>query len=361
MALVWADGFDGYANSSTVGNRPKPDGVIADKYVGVGYESQMDMYNSDNRWGGSDWVLRFGGGPVYSIYMTTRDVVSGNTTIAGVAFRINDKNVWSSSQSWPVLIFRNDTGADNVRLVHTNGTFTVWGPTDNYLGGVTFNIERFVYHYIEMKVYHHNTEGTVEVRINGCPVLLLEDVDTLLTSGKPSTRVGIGDNTSIYCSQYSRVDDFYVCDGTGNTNNDFLGPVRIETLWPDGDDTANWSTTANSANHYENVNREVRDGSTDYVEESGSGVLDLFTMDDTSVSWDSIKGVVCWTGAGYSSSSAGLQQVVDSGGTTDNSSNITLTTGVLFQAPHVVETVPGTSNSWNSATINSIKTGFRTP
>lgn len=358
MALKWCDGFEGYGDTDNTD--PAPVGVIADKYVGVGDENRMRIYNDAfNRWG-SDWTLMPGDNSVYSPYLTAESQISGNTAIAGVAFRIDHKDVWSSPQSWPILAFRDSSGSINVELVHTNGTFTVWGPNQTYLGACPINIEIGVFHYFEMKAYSDQTNGTVEVRMNGCPVLSLSTVNTMLSS--PTSRVGIGDNTNpIYCSSLARVDDFYVCDGTGNTNNDFLGPVRVETLWPDGDDDVNWTTTGNSANHYENVNLEERSGLTDYVEEGSSNVLDLLTMDNTSVTWDDIHGVISWACAAYSGSGAGLQQVISSNGTTENSANISLTTTYVFDSPHIVEDDPDTGNSWNGTTINAIKAGFRTP
>lgn len=357
MALVWCDGFDGYGDSN--GGAPSPSGVFADKYASEHDTNRGDMHTTPSRWG-SDWIYEWSIGAAYDGYITAAPTTTGNTLIAGIALRIESKSNWTGDQTWPILAFRTSTGNVCVKLVHTNGTFTVFGPDDAYLGACRVNIERFSYHYIEMKVYSHATEGTVDVRFNGCPVFSTANIDTM--NGAKAERVGIGDASQIEStSDDCKIDDFYICDGSGNTNNDFLGPVRIETLWPNGDDTANWTTTANSANHYENVNLEARAEATDYVEESGSGVLDLFTLDNTGISWDTIYGVSSWTAAAYDTSSADLQQVISSNGTTENSSNITLTTSYVFDSPHIVEDDPDTGNSWTSTTINALKSGFRTP
>jgi len=358
MALLWVDGFEGYGDSS--GGTPLPTGVLADKYRWVGQESQMDMYNATTRWG-SGWVLRLTSSSAWQCAFDTDDITTNDTLIQGVAFRINNKDGLAAFHQWPILAFKNDNGDWNCSLLHTKGTFTVLGPNDSFIGSCRVNIERFTYHYIEMKVKSHQTAGEVEVRVNGCPVMQVSSVNTMHTANKVSTRGGLGRYVAPQSSQYCRVDDYYICDGSGNTCNDFLGNCRVETLWPDGDDSVSWTTTANSANHYENVNRNQRDGSTDYVEESGSGVLDRFTLDNTSVTWDTIEGVAGWYGAWYSTSSAGLQGHFDSNGTTSNSANMTLTTGVLIDFQHILETDPDTGNSWNSTTINALKCGFRTP
>jgi hypothetical protein len=357
MALLWCDGFEGYGDTN--GGTPLPTGVLVDKYRWTNNESRMDMYNATTRWG-SGWVLRINDNTVYHCGFDTANLTTNDTMIAGVSLRINNKDGLASYTRWPILAFKNEDGNHNVHLISVKGTFEVLGPNDTWLGSTRVNLERFTYHYVEMKVYHHATNGTVNVRVNGCPVLDLSSVNTLYAASKPSARFGIGGGYGPGANQYLRIDDAYVCDGSGNTCNDFLGPVRVETIWPDGDDSVSWTTTANSANHYDNVDRNQRDGSTDYVEEGSANVLDLFTTANTAVTWTDIHSVTTWTGAWYATSSAGLQQVIDSNGTKDYSGNISLATGVLIYGPHAQDVDPDTGNSWNGTTVNAMKTGFRT-
>lgn len=363
MALLWVDGFDGYGDSNNYD--PLPSGVLADKYRWVGYENQMHMFNDATypRWGsGGGWHLGITwGGSVYSCAFDTDDLTTNDTMIQGVAIRINNKDGLAANHQWPILAFKNDNGDWNAMLLHVKGTFIVIGPDCNtFIGSCRVNLERFTWHYIEMKVKSHQTAGEVEVRVNGCPVLQVDTVNTMHTSGKVSSRGGLGRYVQPASSQYMRVDDYYICDGSGNTCNDFLGNCRIETLWPTADDTVNWTTTANGADHYDNIDRTQRDGTTDYVEEASSNVSDLFTLEDTGVTWNTIHGVCTWTAAEYDGSNAGLQQLISSNGTVDYSANITLTTDVLLYGPHAQEVDPDTGNSWNATTVNAIKTGFRT-
>jgi hypothetical protein len=78
-----------------------------------------------------------------------------------------------------------------------------------------------------MKVYCHATAGTVDVRFNGCPVYSRSSMNTL-PSGGIATRAVLGDGYPPYSMSYVRIDDFYVCDGTGSKNNDFLGDVLVK-------------------------------------------------------------------------------------------------------------------------------------
>src|SRR5437764_673985 len=52
------------------------------------------------------------------------------------------------------------------------------------------------------------------------------------------------------------LDDLYVCDATGTTNNTFLGDVRVHTLVPSGNGTDSGLTGSdgNQVNNYQLVN-----------------------------------------------------------------------------------------------------------
>lgn len=358
MALVWVDGFEGYGNSNAA--TPAPAGVLADKYRYVNNESQMLIFNSTANVM-DDWALRLTNG-LHDMIFTTQDVVTDGKATAGIGMFIWDAGEFASGHQWPILCFKDSSAQPCVELrMSTSGTFYIVDASNNYVVGVPVMQRQQEYQYVELQAESGST-ANVEVRLNGA-TLWSGTVNTDAGGGN-ITRVCIGEvGVQGYPFEYGRVDNFYVCDGTGNTNNSFLGMTTIKTLWPDGDDTVNWTTTANSANHYENVNRLRRDGSTDYVEESGSGVLDLFTFDDLSANMDTIRGVAVLAAAEYDTTNAGLQLVLSSNGSTSNSGNVAITTDVLFHCTpmHIVEQDPDTGNAWTNSAINALKAGFRTP
>ena len=132
------------------------------------------------------------------------------------------------------------------------------------------------YHF-EFKIVLDNSVGSIEFRINGVTVWELTGVDTRFDD--EGTWDGfrmfqIGDNT-VY-------DDIYICDGVGTTNNDFLGDVVVETLFPVSDgDLTDW-TTSTGNDHTALIDdapfTAVIDEA-DYVQSNGANALELFNYD----------------------------------------------------------------------------------
>lgn len=351
MALVWCDGFEGYGDTDSA--TPAPTDIIGDKYLAMSYENQMQIKSA----GRTDWALRMTP-TAYQARLVSQDVVSGNTTIAGVAMYLYQKSGFTWPHDWPILCFKNTSGEMNVELIIADGTLFVNGPNTTYLGGTRVNLDVAEYHYVEMKVYHHNTSGTVEVRVNGCPVFSATNVDTVNTGGTTS-RVLIGDTHEVGDNQLIRVDDFYVCDGTGSKNNDFLGDVSVRTLWPDGDDTTQFATTGNGskATHYEQVNMEETLRATDYVEDGTSGNRDKYTLANAADNFNTVHGIMVWAQSRYETSATNYHLLIDSNGTEAETSNIAASATFAYDG-YVWEDDPDTASAWTNSTINALKSGF---
>lgn len=354
MALLWCDGFEGYGDTDNTA--PSPTGVIADKYIESGTEVQLRIQSD----GYVDWGLQLTPAvTVYDSLLTTPDLTANNTVIAGVAFYIVTQNEFNDPLLWPLLNFRNNSGDTCARIIAAQGaSLYVMDAGDNYIGSCRNKLDLNEYHFIEMKVLSHETNGTIEVRINGCPVFNATSVNTA-NSGSTITRVSIGANINgNHPNGNSRIDNFYVCDGSGNTNNNFLGDVTVKTLWPDGDDTTEFATTGNGSlgTHYEQVYYPERTETTNYVEDSTTSNQDIFTMDALSED-TTIYGVVVWGATQYDTSNTSHQLLVSSNGTVENSATIVNTTSAAYN-PFVVEDDPDTGNSWNQATINAMLCGI---
>lgn len=355
MTLLWCDGFEGYGDTDAASLEPS--GVMADKYAATFNEGQWKSHSSDSR---TDWALEFSQYGIYEDTLRSYDLdTTSNTLIAGVAVRYKTVQDLSNPHYWPVLAFMSDSNNENAVLVYCNGCLHVRGPDYTYLGGTRILLEVQNYYYIEMKVYSHATNGEVHVKINNCPVLSLTSVNTLDTVGKPSVKVQIGDSKDIEGSRELLVDDFYVCDDSGNTNNDFLGPVIVKTLWPASDDTAEWATTgnANTSNHYEQVNLLARDDATDYVEDDTIGNEDRYGTDSLSIAFDTIYACVTWGALLTDNDSTNnCAFTLTSNGTTVNGGTVDPPTSTRIY-PHIVESEPSTNNAWTTGTINSALIG----
>lgn len=351
MALVWCDGFEGYGSVNNAA--PAPSGVFADKYLYANDESQWRMLNAAG-FVVTDWGLQFSNA-IYNMVLTTKDVISGGTAVAGVAVEQWDWDDFASGFSWPIICFKNSAANLCLSLVCEQGCFYVRDASSTYVAGIPIMLRIQEHNYIEMKA-ESGTTANVEVRINGATVFQ-GTVNTSNTGGA-ITRVGLGDLGQGYPMEYAHLDNFYVCDGTGNTNNDFLGDVDVKTLWPDADSATAFTGTgnANYATNYQQVFREQRDGSTDYVIENTVGYQDLYSVDGLADSGD-IHAVMVWGAVSYVTDARNAKLLCKSGTTTSNGGTVNVTTDVLIHGA-VFETDPDTGNSWNQTTVNAATFGI---
>lgn len=95
--------------------------------------------------------------------------------------------------------------------------------------------------YVEAKfIASASTGGTVIVKVNGVTKITQTGVQTTRPSGglpASYTQFLIGGATFgelVGAGWAGKVDDLYVFNGAGDTNNDFIGDVRVDYLRPDG-------------------------------------------------------------------------------------------------------------------------------
>lgn len=352
MALLWIDGFRTYGDVNNTA--PQPTGRVAATYVYVNQENQFDVQTADGLL--SDACLELPAS-AYQGIITTPDITTNETVIAGLWFRRNSDFDASGDNDWPVLNFKNGT-TTMLKLCVGKDSLFLTGINDEFLGGSGVKVPEQQWHHIEMKATaRSNTTGNVEVRLNSCPIIKADSVKTSSTSNY-YTRVSIGDTRSVESSGGSRFESFYVCDATGSVNNDFLGPSYAEVLFPNGDDTVNFATTGNTSNHFENVGYSDAMWTSDYIEDSTTGNRDIFTLEDVSYNYPTVHGVLGSVLCEGISSGQNYHIVVDSNGTETESSNLAAAVSTNATGQFIVELDPDTSNAWTPATLNAAKMGI---
>jgi hypothetical protein len=327
---------------------------MATKVINVEQESQLDIETSSPFSGD---MLEFWPS-AYSGRYTTYDLTTNTIMVAGCHVWYYGTGGYSSDQDWPLFVFRSSSNSQ-VELILTNGLLWVRDGNGANLGGLRTHLQVQTWMHIEMKAYCHSSNGYVVVRVNGSPALTINDVNTNNAGTGYFTRFSYGDATPLNGFQITRVDNLYVCDGSGSKNNDFLGPVTVHTIFPDGDDSVNFATTgnANYATHYQQVNSSDAMWTTDYVQDSTTGNRDIFTMDDT-LNFSTVHGIMgCIVTLGITSNQ-NYTQVFSSNGTELESSNMSANTSTNKTSYFVVEDDPDTSSDWTSATINALKFGI---
>ena len=341
MALLWVDGFESYGTST--GSAPAPTNVLAGKYATVISESSFDVETGRNGTGRCMQIGIANGRFHTPAFGTDRTIIVGFAfkyqTIAQTAYLSN----LFSNGSWGMTLFFDGYG----RLL-------VYDNLSNTLGRVACNLRPNRWYWIEWKVYCDNSAGTVDVRIGNKNVLALSGIDTQFTANNYYNQVNFKDNTGIL----PFIDDFYVADGSGSDNNDFLGNGLVECLRPDGDNSVAWTPTGASTN-YDEVDEAQHDAGTTNVASSTANQQDEYTYDNTS-SLTGVKGVMVSTVAALSTAGSETYQILVKSSTSESlSANQTVASTSYTTDYFVEEQDPNTSAAWSTTNINAAYFGVK--
>lgn len=250
-----------------------------------------------------------------------------------------------------------DAGTQHVQLLsNAAGNLILKIGDGTTLATTTRSISAQVFHYVELKVTIGDA-GSYEIRVNG----------ENWSSGSADTRnganavvnafrVGAIGNTN---AATVRIDDLYVCDGAGSTNNDFLGDVRIQAIFPTGNgNTSNLvGSDTNSVDNYLLVD-ETSPSTADFVESSTVTDKDTYVFGDVTPTTGTVLGVqlvpyAAKTDAGVRS----IATIARLSGTEVDSANYTLsTTPQYFVSVH--ETKPG-GGAWSITDVNNAEFGVK--
>lgn len=251
MTLLFVDGFDHYTTNAD----------LAKKYNSV-TATYPDLSIGGGRRGGN--AIRGAGSWTYQ---AIKNVTQNTTVIVGFAIKL------PTSSSGDIIYF----GEVAAGIFHTalvfNGTYLYvnrWGSVN--LGTGTHALSANTWYYIEVKMTIGDTTGGFEVRVNGATDITASNIDTRNGGSGYIDRVAL--DGAIY---NALMDDFYVCDLNGTTNNNFLGDCRVDTLMPTGDGNYSQFTPSTGTTHYTLVD-EIPPNTTDYVSSATSGDRDSYTF-----------------------------------------------------------------------------------
>lgn len=335
MALLFCDGFEDagcyqkwsqYAGCSIVAGR---------------YGQALNLYKPDNA------------APVAYV---SRSIPPASQVCLGFAL-----NLMTLSQQ-PLAIFCSDlgsvqhvvftvtaTGYPQLRLGSEGGTVLGTGATALSVG---------VWYYIEIKASISDTVGTAVLHIDNQTVVSFSG-DT--KNGGTSTNIDyVSLSPATFRGYGATYDDLYILDSTGATNNDFLGDIRIETLYPDGNGNSSQlvGSDADSTDNYQLVDETGTPSSADYVASGNLGDKDTYTFTGLATTSGTIKGVQVNSWAAKSDSGArNVKNITRLSGTEDQSASLPLQTTYM---PHlsVHETKPG-GGSWTISDVNNAEFGVQ--
>ena len=340
MALLWIDGFEGYGSVAAAVMTG-----LAGRYAAVG--------NSGYALVGVGRICGYGfltsNGFNYTPSVTTPNLTTDSTLIAGCAF------VFLRAGTSNTLAF-NDNAALGISLYLAQGTTN--SSIAVKLGATTiatytnFLFSLNVWYYIELKVFCHATSGTVEVRIDGVTVLSLTGINT---------KAGIDswyNNVSITVGNGSCADDFYVCDSSGSSLNDFQGVCKVLGIFPNADtSTVQWTPSA-AVPHYSLVDENPYT-TADYVSTSTQANTDLYTYPSL-IGTGTILGIQVNTTVLLSAgTSAIFEAPIISNGITALGPDTTVTSAVYIDMRHLSTTDPNTGLPWTISNLSAAQIGMR--
>ena len=268
------------------------------------------------------------------------------TWIVGIAFKT------TSLASENLILSLRDAGTNQCSVrVNTDGTLSVLrGST--VLATSILAISINTWYYIEFKVTIADA-GTYQVRVNGVDWIASGSGDTQATANASANQIALYQAGS-YSSYF---DDLYVCDGTGASNNNFLGDVRVDALLPSGAGTTTAWTPSTGAN-YTCVD-EAAPNDTDYVESATANQVDTYAMGNLPYAAGSVFAVQVVDMARKTDAGArSIQTAVRSGASDYYGSTVSLgDTYVAVMKQY--DTDPADSAAWTVTKVNALEAGIK--
>jgi hypothetical protein len=352
MALVFIDSFDhydtlldkwDYADGS--GNLPLTD---VDPVIGSYGRNSTDGVLFD---------LNSSSFPTPANTFIGKNVPSVASGIVGFAAYYDP----SSSAGTSSLVIFSDGSDDQVCLkVTAAGKFQFYRNQTQIGSDSTLSLPANQWSYVEVKVLIHDSTGTAEVRVNGTAYLALTGQDTKNSANATFNKIRVGCICHHYDNQpfILQIDDFYYCDTTGSTNNNFLGDIRVQALTPTGAGAyTEWTPSAGS--NYQCVDENPPNGDTDYVSSATVGQRDTYALSNLTATTGSVKGVqVVSRVRKDDGGTRTIHNVVYASATLGESSDQSVSTSYTTVTT-IHENNPSTSTAWTISGVNGMEAGVK--
>ena len=158
------------------------------------------------------------------------------------------------------------------------------------------------------------------------------------------------------------LDDIYICDTDGTTNNDLLGRVVIGGIFPSADGDASDWTPASGTDNSAMVDDIPTDDDTSYVENNIQGEEDLYDYADLStITTEPILGLQVNTDVRMNEfpGDIDLYQTAKSGSTTSDGEAANIAMDDYEVTTRILETDPDTGSAWTTSGVNGAQFGIK--
>ena len=323
-----------------------------------GFETYTNVASMQEVWWSVDSVTTpiSTGGRLNSAYIevdtSDPNLIAIPISSATLHFGIAVKLVNQTSSDDIFTLYNNGTAVFNL---HTNGDGT-WacgnGSSTTDLTGTTTSsglTPTGEWHYVEVKVFLHDTTGTAEIWIDGVSEASGTSLDTLGGSNATINYIQIQGSSSSM-----GMDDLYILDDTGSDNNDRLDQPIIRAMYPVADTAQeDWALSTGSDSF--DLTDDVPPVHTTYL--STSTVTDKTDLEMTNIagSFENVYGVqtFMWT-EGIDSVSRGVTLSVKQGSSTGNDGETSVGSGTDISVA-IHEQDPDTSSAWTTAGLDTMQ------
>lgn len=337
MALLFADSFDHYTTTE-----------ITDKWTTITNQPTIDTgtYRNGGRSLAASGNNRF-------VHKTVAS--SAGPYIWGAAYWFSA----TAAADQAFLAFREGT-TTHIDLRITTTSLLRVTRAGTTLGTGTTALANATWYYVEIKLTINDTTGAITVRLNGTNEIVLTNQDTRNggTGIIDNYLMGIVGNDN---GAAPRIDDHVFLDTTGSApNNDFLGDVVVECLFPNGNGNSSQfdGSDGNQIDNYLLVDDVTPDDDTTYVQSPDIGDKDTYAYTNLVTTSGTVFGVqpvprFRKTDAGSVTANSVARL---SGTETDSAAKMVLDNYVY--SPDVRETKPG-GGVWTITDVNNAEFGLK--
>ncbi len=259
MAGLWCDPFDQYPNVASM-----LDGV----YANVG--SHLSISTTNPATGAKNLRLTpisIDVGGTINSDLSFRRVFPDVETVAAIAYHLyvptlpSTESVQGENSTEALILgcFLDGAGNGQVQIVlGTDGSIVAYRGANFIISIFDYNNTTFLgrsgpcvtaksYNHVEMRVFIHPTDGTIEVRVNGVTELNLAGLNTDWSGAGNTSQVFVGmiENVTHQTLAYVDYDDLHAWnDVTGVGPSDFVGNASVYFRPPVADTAmADWALT----------------------------------------------------------------------------------------------------------------------
>lgn len=340
MALLWLEGFD-YTNST---------GDLLDRYPAPGGGTNLNFQTTGGRRGSRG--LLFG-----STSFLSKALVPGDKRcIIGAAYKLGTAaamNIFQIVDTGSVIHLELAYQSDGSLVLRRGSGGTVLATSAagvvNYAAG---------FFYVELNAYIDDTVGSYAVQVDGVAVsgMSATNVDTRNAGVDGWGRVIWQGNGTVN----PVLDDLYVCDGTGSSNNTFLGDTRVDAWYPSGTGSSSMSTPVNGANVAATIDETpVATAPDDYNQLVNVNDYDLVNLGNLNAGQVPYGMEVFALARKADAGIGNIQMLVRYSGVDYPGSAVGLDVSNKYLPRVIFSRLPDNSGPWTEAAFNGIEVGYK--